>query len=38
MGLLQDGRWVDQWFDTRETGGRFVRGAPPRLPQITDAD
>ena len=28
MGLLQDGRWVDQWYDTKETGGHFVRKAP----------
>ncbi len=28
MGLLQHGRWVDQWYNTRETGGRFVRRAP----------
>jgi putative glutathione S-transferase len=28
MGLLQEGRWVDQWYDTKETGGRFVRRAP----------
>ncbi len=28
MGLLQDGKWVDQWYSTRETGGRFVRKAP----------
>lgn len=28
MGLLQDGKWVDQWYDTKETGGRFVRKAP----------
>ncbi|GLQ36152.1 glutathione-dependent reductase [Amylibacter marinus] len=28
MGLLQDGRWVDQWYDTSETGGRFIRKAP----------
>tara|TARA_R110000787_G_scaffold147371_2_gene261106 strand:+ start:190 stop:1221 length:1032 start_codon:yes stop_codon:yes gene_type:complete len=28
MGLLQDGKWVDQWYDTTETGGRFVRKAP----------
>ncbi len=28
MGLLQEGRWVDQWYDTKETGGRFVRKAP----------
>ncbi|MEN1926484.1 glutathione S-transferase family protein [Luteimonas qiangzhengi] len=25
MGLLIDGRWVDQWYDTSKTGGRFVR-------------
>lgn len=25
MGLLQDGKWVDQWYDTKLTGGRFVR-------------
>ncbi|MAU41529.1 MAG: glutathione-dependent reductase [Kordiimonas sp.] len=25
MGLLQDGKWVDQWYDTKETKGRFVR-------------
>ena len=25
MGLLQDGNWVDQWYDTKTTGGRFER-------------
>ncbi len=25
MGLLVDGVWQDQWYDTRSTGGRFVR-------------
>ena len=25
MGFLQNGRWIDQWFDTKKTGGRFVR-------------
>ena len=25
MGLLVDGKWVDQWYDTESTGGRFVR-------------
>jgi putative glutathione S-transferase len=25
MGLLQNGKWVDQWYDTASTGGRFVR-------------
>lgn len=25
MGLLIDGRWHDQWYDTASSGGRFVR-------------
>ena len=25
MGLLQDGEWVDRWYDTKSTKGRFVR-------------
>ncbi|WP_166416795.1 glutathione S-transferase family protein [Cochlodiniinecator piscidefendens] len=25
MGMLQDGKWVDQWIDTSATKGRFVR-------------
>lgn len=25
MGLLQDGKWVDQFYDTSKTGGRFLR-------------
>ena len=25
MGLLVDGDWHDQWYDTQSTGGRFVR-------------
>ena len=25
MGLLIEGRWADQWYDTKSTGGRFVR-------------
>lgn len=28
MGLLQEGEWVDQWYDTSSTGGRFVRKLP----------
>ncbi|MCX5519356.1 glutathione S-transferase family protein [Kaistia defluvii] len=27
MGLLVDGVWQDQWYDTRNTGGRFQRSA-----------
>ncbi len=25
MGLLQNGKWVDRWYDTKSSGGRFVR-------------
>ena len=25
MGLLVDGQWRDQWYDTKATGGRFKR-------------
>lgn len=25
MGLLVDGQWHDQWYDTKNSGGRFVR-------------
>ncbi len=25
MGLLQDGVWLDQWYDTESTGGKFER-------------
>ncbi|MCW9044029.1 MAG: glutathione S-transferase family protein [Pseudopelagicola sp.] len=25
MGLLVDGKWVDQWYDTNKTGGKFIR-------------
>jgi len=27
MGLLVDGKWHDQWYDTDKTGGRFEREA-----------
>ncbi len=27
MGLLVDGVWADQWYDTKSTGGRFERKA-----------
>ncbi len=26
MGLLVEGQWRDRWYDTKKTGGRFVRG------------
>jgi len=25
MGMLVEGKWVDQWYDTKSTGGRFKR-------------
>ena len=25
MGLLIEGTWQDTWYDTKSTGGRFVR-------------
>jgi len=27
MGLLVDGQWQDQWYDTEESKERFVRSA-----------
>ena len=27
MGLLVDGEWKDQWYDTKSTGGKFKRSA-----------
>lgn len=27
MGLLVDGKWKDQWYDTEKTGGKFERDA-----------
>ena len=25
MGLLVDGVWQDQWYDTKKSGGKFIR-------------
>lgn len=25
MGYLDNGTWIDQWYDTKSTGGKFVR-------------
>jgi len=25
MGMLVEGRWTDRWYETKSTGGRFVR-------------
>ena len=27
MGLLVEGKWVDQWYETKKSKGRFVRGS-----------
>jgi putative glutathione S-transferase len=35
MGLLVDGVWHDQWYDTAKTGGRFVREDAPFRNWIT---
>ena len=37
MGLLQEGKWVDQWYDTKSTNGRFVR-KPPQFRNWVTAD
>ena len=28
MGLLQEGKWVDRWYNTKESEGQFVRASP----------
>jgi len=35
MGLLIDGVWHDQWYDTKSTGGRFKRERPQYRNWIT---
>ncbi len=35
MGLLVDGEWKDQWYDTKSTGGKFVRNASAFRNHIT---
>lgn len=35
MGLLIDGVWHDQWYDTAKTGGRFVRSETAFRNRIT---
>jgi len=38
MGLLVDGIWKDEWYDTKATGGRFVRAESQFRAAIGDAD
>jgi putative glutathione S-transferase len=35
MGLLVDGQWRDEWYDTKQTGGRFVRKASALRNRVT---
>jgi putative glutathione S-transferase len=35
MGLLVDGRWRDEWYDTSASGGRFVRKDAAFRGQVT---
>jgi putative glutathione S-transferase len=35
MGLLVDGQWRDEWYDTEETGGKFVRKASAFRDRVT---
>ena len=35
MGLLVEGKWQDKWYDTKSTGGRFVRKSPTFRDHIT---
>jgi putative glutathione S-transferase len=35
MGLLVDGEWKDQWYDTKSTGGRFVRTSAQFRDRVT---
>lgn len=36
MGLLVEGKWHDQWYDTAMTGGKFVRSAAQFRNWITE--
>ncbi len=38
MGLLVEGKWVGQWYDTKESGGKFVRKDSAFRHHIGDAD
>jgi putative glutathione S-transferase len=38
MGLLVDGKWHDEWYDTESSGGRFVRSEARFRNAVSDAD
>jgi putative glutathione S-transferase len=35
MGMLVNGTWTDQWYDTKSSGGRFVRKAAAFRNRVT---
>ncbi|CAM5454338.1 putative glutathione S-transferase [Aquamicrobium terrae] len=35
MGLLVEGKWQDRWYETKQSGGRFVRGQSQWRDQVT---
>ena len=35
MGMLVNGSWTDQWYDTKSTGGKFVRKASAFRERVT---
>jgi putative glutathione S-transferase len=35
MGLLVEGKWQDQWYDTKKSGGRFERKASSFRDQVS---
>ncbi len=35
MGMLVNGTWTDQWYDTKSTGGRFVRSEAAFRDRVT---
>ena len=37
MGLLVNGRWHDRWYDTKQSGGRFIRGDAQFRHQVEEA-
>jgi putative glutathione S-transferase len=37
MGLLVEGKWKDQWYDTKKSGGKFVRQDSKFRHQISQA-
>ncbi len=36
MGMLVDGKWTDRWYDTKESGGKFVRSKSQWRDWITE--